>query len=356
MVGLIKKYMEDRIVIKNKITSTVLVLILIFISTGCSVFQSKQRLDITPFANSMIAVAGEIQYSLFQARTIHITSIKPGAELKRFVVYRTKLRDIIKSTISYSIEIVTLSESNATGKEKCSALADYIDGVRRPVLAHPQMELNISPDRIDEIIADIRKQEKLLDGLAAAQPIIDEVAIITGDLSDILKEYLDLAAYEMNEQWKNKYSEILWAENELRDGQVAALKALYHLKNYRIGKSETADSVFIYDPQLTEIVKDQNKISKTDIMELEKRLIYKLSGLNEMRKEFKDDINMYYKGMNELELVKGTYNVALRDARNAIILWSRAHSALSKGVTDPAEIDILGLMMKAASVAPVPGV
>lgn len=346
---------------KMKKIFTVLVLFtgsLLFIN-GCGIFgifTSTQRLDMSPFANSMIAVAGEIQYSLLQNRSIHLSSLTPGPELERFVLYRTKMRDIIKATISYSIEIVTLSESKANEKEKCQALADYLEGVRRPVLDYPDIELNLTPEQMDEIVIDVRKQEKLLDAIAAAQPIIDEVAISTGELADLLKEYLDSAHLEINGQWEDKYGEVLWADNELRDGQIKAIKASYYLREYRTGRTGSTDSIFISDPQLAEVVEDKENISKTDIMELEKRVLFKLSRITEMRKEFEDDINLYYKGLSELENVKAAYNIALRDARNAVILWSRAHNALGKGVTDPAEINILGLMLNAAkAAAPIPG-
>jgi hypothetical protein len=42
------------------------------------------------------------------------------------------------------------------------------------------------------------------------------------------------------------------------------------------------------------------------------------------------------------------FNTALRQARVAIIAWSRAHQRLASGITDPAEIDIFGIAKKAA--------
>lgn len=39
---------------------------------------------------------------------------------------------------------------------------------------------------------------------------------------------------------------------------------------------------------------------------------------------------------------------ALRAGRVAIIAWARARDRLAAGVTDPAEIDVLGIARKAA--------
>ena len=56
----------------------------------------------------------------------------------------------------------------------------------------------------------------------------------------------------------------------------------------------------------------------------------------------------YEEGLLELDAVKQAYNDALRKARTAVIMWTRAHLQLSRGVTDPAEIDILQLMLGTA--------
>ena len=57
----------------------------------------------------------------------------------------------------------------------------------------------------------------------------------------------------------------------------------------------------------------------------------------------------------ELEELVASFNKALRQARVAIIAWSRAHQRLASGITDPAEIDIFGIAKKAAGdYLPIP--
>ncbi len=340
----------------RKITKIVLIIALCTSMFSCSVFKSSKRLDLTPFANSMISVAGDIQYSLLQHQATRLkTFLKPGPATKQFQIRKEKIRNIIRSTISYSIQIVTLAESNISDKDKAAGLADYLQGLKRPVLETPEPVLNLTKEQMDKIISDVRKQKKLLDALSAAQPLIDEVASEMGDLADEAKMYLDAANAEVSQQWQNEYQPVLWADNEMQESQIRSIEALYHLKQYRTGQSTTIDSVFIIDPQLREVVSPGKKATSADIMELESRLIYKLGTVGEMRKQFKADIEAYYVGIEELKGVHSAYNKALRDARNSVLLWSRAHNAMSKGVTDPAQIDLLGLMLNAAKkVAPIP--
>ncbi|MCZ6617121.1 MAG: hypothetical protein O7E57_03230 [Gammaproteobacteria bacterium] len=46
-----------------------------------------------------------------------------------------------------------------------------------------------------------------------------------------------------------------------------------------------------------------------------------------------------------------TYNATLRTARVAIIAWDRGHQRLAAGVTEPAEIDLIGIARDAATAA-----
>ena len=84
---------------------------------GCSTFTVTKRLDLSPFANSMISVAGEIQYSLLQHQSPRLRArLTPGPATQKFHIRKEKMRNVIKSIISYSIQIVTLGESNISDK------------------------------------------------------------------------------------------------------------------------------------------------------------------------------------------------------------------------------------------------
>ncbi len=80
----------------------------------------------------------------------------------------------------------------------------------------------------------------------------------------------------------------------------------------------------------------------------EDRLIFALGTVSDVRKQLAPDIELYWKQQAELEQLVASYNKALRQARVAIIAWSRAHQRLASGITDPAEIDIFGIAKKAA--------
>jgi hypothetical protein len=323
---------------------------------GCSSFQSKQRLDLTPFAESMITVAGDIQYSLMEHRLVMMRTQEWGPDLKNFAQHVLKMRRVVSGIIAYSIEIVTLAEAPTSGKEKAAALADYLQGLRRPVVSKPIPDLNLTSAQIDKIIQNVREQKNLLDALGAAQPLIDEVARVASELTDDSAELLAKASDEHLRTWDEEYKAVIWADEEIREAQIENMRGLYFLREYTRGNDAALDSLYTTDPLMERLFPRKSAQDIETLLGLQERLIYKLEKLNEMRNQFHPSMELYWKGILELDEAKAAYTGAFRKARNATILWSRAHRALAAGVTDPAQIDIMGLMLKTAQkVLPIPG-
>ena len=331
-----------------------LISFLIFIFISCATFQSKQRLDLSPFANSMIAVAGDIQYSLFQHRLVTVRKLAKGPEVDKFALYIDKLRRVIRGIIAYSIEIVTVSESNKSGKEKAKALADYLESLRQPISERPVQEFHFTVEQLDTIVMNVRSQKNFLDALGAAQPLIDEVARANGELTEESKTQLDIAYQEIVKAWNNEYSNAIWAMNIIKKMQFNQLLAGYHAGQYLRGNQSSLDSFYVYDPLSRKLYGEGHQLDAEDILEVEKRMYYNLTVIQDMKLLYQQDMIDYEEGLLELDKTKQVYNNALRKARIAILMWSRAHLQLSRGVTEPAAIDIMQLMLGTAKKV-VPG-
>ena len=338
-----------KLIIRKSIRRLFLISFLIFIFISCATFQSKQRLDLSPFANSMIAVAGDIQYSLFQHRLVTVRKLAIGQpEVEKFGLYRDKLRRVIRGIIAYSIEIVTVAESNKSGEEKARALADYLESLKQPILEKPMQEFHFTVQQLDTIIMDVRSQKKFLDALGAAQPLIDEVARTNGELTEQAKTQLDVAYQDIQKKWTNEYSDAIWAMKTIKKMQFSQLLAGYHVGQYLRGNQSSLDSFYVYDPLSRKLYPEGHQLDAEDILDVEKRLYYNLAVIQDIKLLYQQDIIDYEEGLLELDEVKRAYNDALRQARLAILMWSRAHLQLSRGVTDPAAIDIMQLMLGTA--------
>jgi hypothetical protein len=145
------------------------------------------------FAEDMIAVAGEIQYGLGQQRAGSLREYIDIPEMVPLRIEAERAKQLVRGVITYSIQLVTVGDSNKPEREKAKALAEYLEGVLPVVLEGPGPTLNLTPTRVDTILANIRAQKKYLDAIGAAQPVVDEVAIASGEIFDNLKAAMDAA-------------------------------------------------------------------------------------------------------------------------------------------------------------------
>ncbi|MEJ2721714.1 MAG: hypothetical protein P8181_11345 [bacterium] len=323
--------------------------------TGCSNFRSKRRVDLGPFAESTITLASDIQQGLTNKRPLYLRDYNDGPAVAEFAVMARKVRAIIRGTIAYAIELVTLSDSNMSDAERCEALADYLDGLLRPVLAAPTPPLNMTVAKLDTIVADVRSQKKLLDGLNAAQPIIDEVARASADVVEDTKNALDAATEEVRSRIESDNKDLTNAVKALRNEQIRTIINVNYLKVYHEGDPTALDSLFAAQPSLKGIVKSPDHITAADISAIEQRLLFKLQALREMREQLAPDLELYWKQLQELQEMTDVYHRALRQAQVTVIAWDRAHQRLAAGITDPAKINLVGIARKAAgSAVPIP--
>ena len=115
------------------------------------------------------------------------------------------------------------------------------------------------------------------------------------------------------------------------------------------------DTLAAWMPGLSEFASTKDGLSSDALHAIEDRIIFGLKTLSDVRRQLAPDIELYWKQPAELEEVVAAFNKALRQARVAMIAWSRAHQRLASGIKDPAEIDIFGIAKKAAGdYLPVP--
>jgi len=286
---------------------------------------------------------------------VYIRDYNNGPAVAEFEVMAKKIGNIIRGTIAYALELVTLADSKMSDKERCDALADYLDGLLRPVLSAPIPPLNMTVAKLDTIVADVRSRRKFLDGLDAAQPIIDEVARASGDVIEDTKVALDLAAKEIRQKIEDDNQELTTAVKALKYEQIRTIMNVGFLKMYREGDPSAIDSLFAREPHLEEVVNSTDRITAEDMAAIEQRLLFKLRSISELRTQLENDLELYWKQHRELDEISDMYFQALQRAHVTVIAWNRAHQRLAAGITDPAKINLVSIARKAAgSAVPIP--
>ncbi len=329
-------------------TTLAIAALLLIALAGCASFKSSKRMNLAPFAEDMIAVAGDIQYGLGQTYSVYLRGYGETPEAVRMAVMATKIRSIIRGAISYALEVVALADSRLSGPERAQALGNKIEELMRPVVAPPVQALNLSSAELDTILAEVRSRNNLLDGLSAAQPIINEIARVSGEIFEDTKQSLDAAAYATQQEISRTVAPVLDRDAMLRNYQLKGTSAIDLLARYRHGDSAAMDSLVVQVPGIAEVVSTEDGLTMAELHAIEDRLVFTLETVSKVRAQLAPDIELYWKQQAELEEIVASFNTALRQARVAIIAWSRAHQRLASGITDPAEIDIFGIAKKAA--------
>ncbi len=340
-----------------KIRNLLMVLVILGVITqaGCSNFKASKRLNLAPFAEDMIAVAGDIQYGLGQTYSVYLHGYDDTPEAARLLVISAKVRLLIRNAISYALEVVALADSRLSGSERTLALSQKIEDLVRPVIQPPTAALNISEAQLDTLVARVRDSKNLLDGLGAAQPIINEVARLSGEIFEDTKNALDEAVAATQREIENDIAPVLAQDALMRDFQWRGVRAIEMIVRYRAGDTAALDTLIVLAPGLSGMVATEDGLTIKELAVTEERILFGLQTISDVRDQLKPDVELYWKQQAELEEITASFNTALRQARVAMIAWSRAHQRLASGITDPAEIDIFGLAKKAAGdFLPIP--
>lgn len=298
---------------------TILILTAVLLAPGCSNFRSSKRMDLTPFAENMIALAGDIQYGLAQQEVIYLRNYSDIPEVDNLNVYLDKMRAVMRGSIAYSIEVVTLSNSRLSGSEQSIALADYLDGLLRPVLEAPVPPLHISIAQLDTILENARAQDHLLSALGSTQPIINEIARTTSEIIDDANLAVDEATDAIQAALDRDNRQLIDGIRMVRELQLGEIKALEYFLRYQKGEKEAFDTLLLMMPSLKRIVSSTTNPTPKDMAAAEDRILYVMARLHDMRKQLMPDLELYWKQQRELDELTKMYKSALRKAQVTMI-------------------------------------
>jgi hypothetical protein len=323
----------------NMIVKTTLFAAAISLMVGCTTmkkgFVSSERANLSPFAENIIVILGESDYGLTKDETVRIRPFfdLDSPEALKLILLQQQIRSLNKGIVKYSVDVVSLSETQKTQKEQVAAFGDYIDTFEKPILTR----LNITEEAYTRLLERIRKQESLLGALRTAQPVISAAARYGETaISEIENATFDLVL-AIESKIDAHYAEILAYYQTLEDLKKSILNRLnliqaYHSGDYRALKKLRAGFVI----GSSEVISG-NKIISDDPADLEIRLMDRLNLIQKIGEQIAIDVEDYRESHRELDQL---YERSLQDlskARKTFMVWSKAHYKMSLGLTDPAK-------------------
>lgn len=330
---------------KRKILSTTLVfttLVVTSLLSGCSTldgkFEETHHINLAPFSENVTAMASELQYGFEQVRALrtkwYIES--NSGKLKRLLNLEKLVTNEIHFIVEYSAKIVFLSESNTPMTEKTAYLARYVSDMYKRYAN--SKTLTISNQQKVQIIKDIKKQEKFLPALRAAQPFINELSRYANRLLDQLKKAEKNLAFHTSEKLDKDNDHLKILIRTLKKNEIDISNAIILLNNYEQGDvtalTELKKSTILLKKSL---VRGKQSLTQEQISLLRKFLLSKLTENTSFFKQIKPSFIFYLKAQKELvELVK-EHDREIRKTRLVFIAFSSAHRKMSSGVVKAAE-------------------
>ena len=335
---------------KNAVQLLVILVIALTI-TNCSYFKESRRINLAPFADNTISMIADIRYGLDEVRPVYIKPYIYGPGVDSFQVRVKKLQAVMRGMIAYSIELVSISESRLSQKEQCEALAQFLDDLLRPVLIKPIPTLHITIAEFDTILVNVRKEKKFLDGVNAAQRIIDEIARTTGELIIQTKIYAVKGVEDIGRNIDAEHKEILDYYKTLKEYQKMMLATVQLYVNYRAGNTSLLPEMYEKVPSLRQIPKSLEKPTGKELLLMEDRLMQGLERITDMKQTLVPELEIYWKQMQELDEVTDVIDTGLNKSQAAILVWARTHRQMAAGIINPAKVDVFSLTKKAISTA-----
>jgi len=328
----------------------VLVLTGFALLAGCSQLRSTQRLDLAPFAEYTVNLAADIEYGLTKgARVRYLQDYRGDPEVVANNEQWNRVRTLLRSVVAYSVEITTLGNSQLSERGRNEELAKFLDRLVRPVMQDNPDLLHISEARLDTILVDIKDQQKFLDALGSAQPLIDESARIAELIFDDLQDSLDETADHLRRRIEADSADVRRVRGLILEGQARIFESLILLGRYRGGDESALEQLTANEPETAELMSTTGKLTLAEIQQLEERLLYKLDTGANMKDLITPDLEYYRNQVSELDELYTNSMLHLKKARVTVMVWARAHRDLAHGITDPANIDIFDITKKAVN-------
>ena len=332
---------------------------------GCDKFVKQESENLAPFAQQTIDLIGTLEYSLSDLHILYLRRITDYIEdedpYARYLAMENQVGNMLAAVVTYSLQIVAISEQNITENEKANKLSDVVVALvglieKDQVIPND----NIDAEMIEDTVAQIRQSEEYLEALRLMLPLINEFSAHAGRVLDELRKEKQRLAITIEEAIDRKYSSAMAMQKELRLFKDDMYLTLINLSQYSI----TGDTVYFEKMKsygmfpVVFATRDKKSLNAQQLYKLHKDLTDNLRVANENYEQLLPDVTAYHEHHRELaELLKYKED-AIGEARQTFVVWSRAYQKMAGGKTDPAEwFDItesgqllFGLAKKAAGI------
>jgi len=324
---------------KNRKLSVMFLVCLLWMLAGCGgKFTKTQSEDLAPFADQTISMVADISGGVEKARTITVQQLIDweDPEVKEYARLRTEINVVFRAIVLYSLDIVAISEADKSGAEKAAALAGYLVHVEEPLEEQRDVEIRLTPEEFNEMLNNIRAQDKLLDGLLAAQPLINEVARYGDEILERMRLRLISIDTQLNAAIEHRFGYLDTLGIALEDKLRLLTEAEGYVLAYKRGDRKALDKLRQMEVIGVKEVIPPGRLTWKQIDKVDQYILSRIVALQKVMNEHDFSVQMYVDTKQELSTVVGNRMARVATGRLFLFTWARAHQKMAAGKTNPA--------------------
>lgn len=325
--------------IPGKLAMIVPLLAVTMFIQGCETLNKgvygTEHAEITPFAQKTVEIIGVSNMLLRDDEFVWLRAFADDdfAELDRLQSLLAVLDFFRSNIVSYSVELVRVSEVYGSGPTAVEAFADSVDENLRVTVIE---RLKVTEQEWNAVLSNIRSQKDLLGGLRAFQPIVNTAGEVYAKLMDEIESSVlfDVRA-GFDQRIQAEYADILEFEDRHYRYRDELFRALVSVDDYRLGDvtaiQDLRNQNFLIDPALLATDQPDYQQTRRLHLELQNMLIESTTLLQSYYQERED----YLAVRSELDKKEIEILNDITLARLQFTSWAQAHQALANGVKEP---------------------
>jgi len=322
-------------------------------SAGCSSVRATRRLDMQPFAENTVTAIGEMRK--LEAPPIWIR-LRPYYFHPAMVESRaiTKpLIELVRGVNSYSLQVVSLNESRISEKAKVHELVRYLRGASQLALLEEadSAEVRLTSERREQIFKDIEKRETLMDALLAAEPIVNAVVARGFELSDAVDSSIMSSSAIIEAEVQAEAHDMLENRADLVKLQERITRAQVWAQRLQFGDDAAAAELRDTVPALAELLPAERKPGRKEHQAVLEDLVGQASRVKMALDQIDPQYQAYRESILELDKLRAGRAENAKLARSVLMVWSRSHKNLARGVEVPPMFDLAGIISSSAKTA-----
>lgn len=332
------------IISMHRVARVILATYLLIFLVGCEKFVKQESENLAPFADQTIDLIGTLEYRFNENQIIYLYDIQDYIDAEdpyaRYLALENQVSNMMATVVTYSLQIVAISEQDISENEQANRLADVVTALiglvrKDEVIVNP----NRDDDAISDLIAQVRQSEEYLQALRLLLPIINEFSAHAGRVLDELRKEKQQLVMLIEEAIDKKYGAAIDLHREIRLVKDDMYRTLINLSQYSV----TRDPIYLDKMKsygmfaVMAATENRKSLSTKQLAQLHNDITADLRMVNENYQQLLPDVQEFQQHHMELARVVEYKDDAIREARLTFVVWSRAYQKMASGKIDPAD-------------------